>query len=74
MYVFRSKAGTFTIAADPTVSGHYELCIGGMWLGTFESAQLAAENVYRRCTGWHDWDRRGEPECPSGLDEWELLE
>jgi hypothetical protein len=74
MYIFRSRAGTFTIGIDPTVSDCYELCIGGMWLGTYGSAEEAALSVLKRCTGWHDWDRRKGTECPGDLTEWECLE
>ncbi len=74
MYIFRSKAGTFTIEVDPMTSDFYDLCIGGMWLGAYETAEKAAMDVYMRCTGWHDWDRRKEAECPCELTEWEVLE
>ncbi len=74
MYIFRSKTGTFTIDVDSTTCEGYELCIGGMWLATFETAEKAAEAVCIRCTGWHDWDRREEREAPRDLNEWETLE
>jgi hypothetical protein len=74
MHIFRSRAGTFTIATDPTVPDCYELCIGGMWLGTYETAEKAAQDVFMRCTGWHDWDRKKEGECPCDLTEWEIVE
>jgi hypothetical protein len=73
MYVFRSRTGTFTIGVDITIPSGYELCIGGMWLGTYETAEKAAEAVCIRCTGWLDWDRSGE-EAPGGLREWERVE
>jgi hypothetical protein len=73
MYIFRSKAGTFTIGSDPTVSGCYELCIGGMWLGTYETPDRAAQDVLMRCTGWHDWDNRKDTDCPGEIGEWEVI-
>jgi len=73
MYIFRSSRGTFTIGPDCTTPDCYELCIGGMWLGTFETAEKAAEAVCLRCTGWYDWDRREATEPPRDLSEWERL-
>lgn len=74
MYIFRSRTGTFTIGIDATVPKGYELCIGGMWIGTYETAEKAAEAVCLRCTGWLDWDRGCGEEAPDGLEEWEMLE
>ncbi len=74
MYIFRSKTGTFTIGPDPMNSDLFELCIGGMWLASYETTEKAAEAVCLRCTGWYDWDRRDGEEAPSCLSEWETLE
>ena len=74
MYVFRSSTGTFTIGADITVPSGYELCVGGMWLGSYETPEKAAEAVCLRCTGWLDWDRGDGEEAPGSLEEWETLE
>lgn len=74
MYVYRSRAGTFTIGVDATDPECYELCIGGMWLASYETAEKAAAAVCLRCTGWHDWDRLKDPEAPRDLSDWEILE
>ncbi len=74
MYIYKSKAGTFTIGPDPQESSFFELCIGGFWLGTYETAEKAALDVHQKCTGWPDWDRRKEQDCPRDLSDWEILE
>ncbi len=74
MYIFRSKTGTFTIGPDPMNSDLFELCIGGMWLASYETTEKAAEAVCLRCTGWYDWDRHEKSAAPANLSEWEVLE
>ena len=71
IYIFRSNTGTFTILSDEENPGLYQLCIGGMWLGSFESPEKAAESIPCKATGWHDWDRQGDAQCPQSLVEWE---
>jgi hypothetical protein len=70
-YVYRSKAGTFTIRVDESNPGTVELCLGGMWLCNYESVDKAAAAVCRKETGWPDWDRREDPEGPQDLKDWE---
>ena len=71
MYIFRTKSGTFTISPDEQCGGMFQLCIGGMWLGTYETPEQAAESLVQRKTGWFDWDRLPEPERECGLADWD---
>lgn len=70
-FIYRSKAGTFTIRTDEANPGTVELCLGGMWLCSCASADEAAAAVCRRETGWPDWDGRNDPEGPRDLKDWE---
>ena len=70
-YIFRSKSGTFTILPDDQNPGMYQLCMGGMWLGSYDTPEKAAESLPCRQTGWFDWDRCEGAQCPQSLDEWE---
>lgn len=49
----------------------FKLCVGGFWLGSFETAEAAARSVYLRETGWYDWDCLDDPDAPCDLSEWE---
>lgn len=71
IYIFRSSAGTFTIMPDDQDPDMYQLCIGGMWLGSYETPEKAAESIPCRQTGWSDWDRQEGRECPLTLEGWE---
>ena len=72
-YVYRSKAGTFTIRADEANPGSFELCLGGMWLCNYDSADEAAAAVCRGETGWPDWDGQKDSEGPQDLKGWEEI-
>ncbi|MEN6466771.1 MAG: hypothetical protein ABFD62_16465 [Syntrophaceae bacterium] len=71
IYIFRSCAGTFTILPDDQNPGMYQLCLGGMWLGSYETAEKAAESIPCKQTGWLDWDSRGSQDCPQSLQDWD---
>jgi hypothetical protein len=70
-YLWRSPAGTFTIEPDETASDTVKLCVGGLWLASFGTAEEAAGAVIARQTGWPDWDCSCAGECPACLAEWE---
>jgi hypothetical protein len=72
-YLFKSKIGTFSIEPDETHWDLVQLCMGGMWLGTYETPELAAKNVYNRNTGWPEWDKGTDEEAPRDLSGWEAL-
>ena len=74
IYIYRTTTGTFSIEPEEQCAGMVKLCIGGMWLATFEKAEEAAQCVQCRQTGWYDWDKRALSEsAPCDLDEWECL-
>jgi hypothetical protein len=70
-YILRTPAGTFTIEPDEADWEMFKLCIGGMWLASFKTADEAACAVTKRETGWPDWDRSKEGTCPACLADWE---
>ncbi len=71
LFILRTPAGTFTIQPDETTSDMVKLCIGGMWLASFPTAEEASNAVTKRETGWLDWDRLTEGGCPACLADWE---
>jgi hypothetical protein len=72
-YIYRSRVGSFSIRPDEANPGTVELCLGGMWLCNYESAEDAAAAVCRRETGWHEWDCLDDPHKPNNLSDWEQL-
>ena len=50
-----------------------QLCLGGLWLRTVETAEEAARFVYEQKTGLHEWDTLTEIEAPSDLSGWETI-
>lgn len=70
-YFFRSPAGTFSIMPDEADLFLYQLCIGGLWLRSFETEEEAARAVCEKRTGWADWDRREDVTAPEDLGGWE---
>ena len=70
-YILRTPAGTFTIEPDEADWKMFKLCIGGLWLASFQTAEEASSAVAKRQTGWSDWDRLTEGECPACLADWE---
>jgi len=71
VYIFRSKAGTFTIEYDEIEKEAYCLCIGGMCLAVYETAERAAHDVCMKKTGWVEWDADEDAEGPRDISEWE---
>jgi hypothetical protein len=49
----------------------FKLCVGGLWLGSYETAEEAAQAVYLRETGWSEWDCLKDSDAPCDLSEWE---
>ena len=41
-------------------------------LGSYHSAEAAADDVYTQHTGWHEWDVPGRNNAPRDLGEWEI--
>jgi hypothetical protein len=78
-YSVATSAGIFRIIPD---IGLWKLFINDVYLGTYPSAERAAEGVTLRKSGWDVWDlgkgatpesldaweRNGQPSCPPGRD------
>ena len=72
-FILRTPAGTFTIEPDEAALDRVKLCVGGMWLASFRTAEEASSTVTKRETGWPDWDRAHAGACPTCLADWENL-
>ncbi len=72
-YMFRSQVGTFSIEPDEVHWDMFQLCLGGLWLCTLETAEKAAKCVCEQKTGLHEWDTLTDVEAPADLDGWEVL-
>jgi hypothetical protein len=70
-YIYRSRVGTFSIEPDEMDVDMLKLCVGGFWLGSYETAEEAAQSVYLRETGWSEWDCLKDSDAPCDLSEWE---
>jgi hypothetical protein len=70
-YLLRTPAGTFTIQPDEAAQDMVMLCIGGMWLASFRTAEEASTAVTKRETGWPDWDRSHAGDCPTCIADWD---
>ena len=69
-YTYNANIGTFEIKQI----GHerYELWIGEELLGSYESAEFAANDVAAFNTGYSEWDKFENElqNFPSGLSQW----
>ena len=72
-YIYNSDIGTFEIIQ--TRHEMYELWIGEELLGSYESAESAADDVSNFNTGYLEWDKfHNELEgFPSKIDEWTVV-
>lgn len=70
-YFFRSCVGTFSIGPDEVHLNMFQLCFGGLWLCTTETAEEAAQRVSDQKTGMHEWDILADADAPDDLSEWE---
>lgn len=71
VYMLKTLAGTFTIQPDEQISNMVKLCIGGLWLASFRTAEDAANAVTMRETGWPEWDQSNACKCTLCLADWE---
>ncbi|MBN2255170.1 MAG: hypothetical protein JW736_05655 [Deltaproteobacteria bacterium] len=72
-YMFKSQVGTFSIEPDEVHVDMVQLCLGGIWLCTVETAEEAAARVSAQETGWHEWDILTDTDAPADLSCWEPL-
>jgi hypothetical protein len=70
-YIYKSPIGIFSI----TLRGErFALSIGDLLLGTYDSAEQAAQAVHTRKTGYEPWDRRRSLDRPLDLTRWDTLD
>ncbi|MBN2283775.1 MAG: hypothetical protein JXO48_07785 [Deltaproteobacteria bacterium] len=72
--ILRTPVGTFSIEPDETAFDMIKLCIGGIWLASFETVDEAANAVFRQNTSWPDWDTLPSQDAPPDIGGWEMLE
>jgi hypothetical protein len=70
-FIYKSPVGTFSIT--PRGDG-FALSIGDLLLGTYARAELAAQAVQARTTGYEPWDRRPSNDRPADLTRWDTLD
>jgi hypothetical protein len=71
-YSCETKVGIFWI--KPIAKKTYGLLINNNMLGSFRSADEAADNVYRHESGWKEWDalQGDDQNAPAELSGWVL--
>ena len=70
MWYYETNIGTFQIYPDSDRPGKYCLYIDTVYLGDYASPEAAADDVYKRSTGWDEWDVLSSESVPSDLSEW----
>lgn len=70
VYRYESPIGTFTIRPNEPEAGRWGLYCGDACYRTYDSAQAAADDVYRQSTGVHAWDSAPSITEPTALFEW----
>ncbi len=68
MYNFKTLIGLFTIKSY--ANGGYILFLNDNAMGSYDSAEAAAENVAMCKTGIYEWDKQGSVEEPKSLSDW----
>lgn len=73
MYKYHSPIGVFTIKRSSP--SKFALCFASDVLGHYESAVLAADEVYTHTTGLYEWDKLdGEiNNVPTDIYEWDRV-
>ena len=72
-YFKRTGVGTFWIRPFERQWGLFVEHHGDMeYLGSYDSPEAAADDVYTQHTGWDAWDGPDRPEAPADLGEWEF--
>ena len=71
LYHYKTRVGTFWIAPQPNVPGRFWLGVDDEALGSYHSAEAAADDVYSQSTGYYEWDAIEEPvTSPCDLSDW----
>ena len=69
-YHYRSSVGTLWIRQQHGSTGRWVLGVDETPLGTYQSAEAAADDVRGQHTGWPDWDSNDTIVAPRELSEW----
>ncbi|MCD6190020.1 MAG: hypothetical protein J7K14_00585 [Sulfurimonas sp.] len=72
-YTYNSNIGTFEI--KQVGRGRYELWIEYELIGSYESAESAAEDVSNFNTGYNEWDKfhNDIQDFPPNISKWALV-
>ena len=71
LYYYETPIGTLWIRPQPDSHGRVQLGINDdMPVGSYHSAESAAEEVRSQTTGIHQWDTLRNIHPPSDLSEW----
>jgi len=73
-YYKRTEVGTFWIRSDHANKWTLAIDDGGNTevLGSYNSPEVAADDVCTQHTGWDDWDNPIRSDAPRALSEWEI--
>lgn len=69
MYQFATRIGIFTIRSGEREK--WDLWIDDTKLGIYSSPLNAADDVFKRETGWDEWDNNIDIEPPEDISRWE---
>ncbi len=67
-YIYKTRIGTFSILMQS--GGRWGLWINDDLLGSYQSPESAANNVYTQTTGYYEWDSLDPVIEPCDLSEW----
>ena len=70
MWFYKTKVGTFQIIPNQT-AGRFDLWIANEMLAAYRSPLIAAKDVYRKETGYEDWDLLEDQDVPANLTQWQ---
>ena len=71
MWKYQSKKGVLWIKKNR--DGRYDLGVESECLGSYNSPQSAADDVFCCVTGYGPWDDQGTVDQPTDLGEWEKV-
>lgn len=69
MWHLKTKQGTFWVIESPDTK-KYLLGVNNDELGTYESADSAAQDVKDQVTGFLQWDCQSRVRIPTDLESW----
>ncbi len=70
VWYYKTRVGTFHIRPDAYNRHRWSLWIDDENLGSYDSPDAAADDVYTQHTGWNEWDSLPSVTQPTDLTEW----